>query len=210
MLARFIDHEYADRPTWRCAAFSRRSASRRASLRPRLAHARAPSQGREDRFRIGHSLIYEPWRSCPTRSGIRIVAGPTCSRATRHSPRRRSTTSIRARFLHGRLLDEPGMAANMENVGAKYPVTFVDARRFPAGPTVSAPPTKDVPVALFWSSPCTIGNRLRTRQRPAVSVHQHHGQAVGECRRLDRHLLRPELARRREELAENPAGKGFS
>jgi len=47
----------------------------------------------------------------------------------------------------------PGMAVNMENVGAKYPVTFVDAKgEFLHGDRqykLNLP--KDIPAALFWS-----------------------------------------------------------
>lgn len=47
----------------------------------------------------------------------------------------------------------PGMAASMDNVGAKYPATFVDADgdHLQGGKNYKLHVPKDVPVALFWS-----------------------------------------------------------
>ncbi len=106
----------------------------------------------------------------------------------------------------------PGMALSMENVGAKYPATFVDAHGdFLEGQNsyrLNLP--KDIPVALFWSvTVYDFDNRLRLGQRAGFSLHQHHGPPGPERRRFHRHLFRPHVTRHGEELASNFARQGL-
>src|SRR5262249_47263399 len=60
-----------------------------------------------------------------------------------------------------------------------------------------------------------VGDRLRSRHRlrpgqwPAVPLAQHDGHAGGQCRRVDRHLFRPDLAGRRQELAADDSRPGL-
>src|SRR2546423_9802457 len=60
---------------------------------------------------------------------------------------------LRTSFFTFGYSTSPGMAVNMENVGAKYPVTFVDADgdflRGDKAYRLTLP--KGIPVALFWS-----------------------------------------------------------
>jgi hypothetical protein len=64
-----------------------------------------------------------------------------------------NTTDARISFFTFAYSASPGMALNMENVGAKYPVTFVDSE----GNILSGSNSyklhlpKDIPSALFWS-----------------------------------------------------------
>lgn len=57
--------------------------------------------------------------------------------------------------------------------------------------------------ALFAQSCVRRAHSLRPRQWTGFPVDQRHGQAANECRWLDRHLFRPGVPRRWEELAEN-------
>ena len=52
-------------------------------------------------------------------------------------------------------------------------------------------------------------HRIGPGQRPAVSLDQHHGQAISELGRDHRYLFRPEFPRRGEELAAHPAWQGL-
>ncbi len=81
MLARFIDHEYADPADMEMrGVLAALGIQKGQPFSPDSRTRALLHKGAKTAFRIG-----------------RIVAGPTCSRATRPSPPRRSTTSIRAR-----------------------------------------------------------------------------------------------------------------
>ena len=93
----------------------------------------------------------------------------------------------------------PGMAVSMENVGAKYPSAFSDAD----GDFLQGRrnyklhlPKRHSGRHLLVGDGVRPDHRLGPRQRPALSVTQHDGQAGAERGRLDRHLLRTEVAGR--------------
>ena len=82
----------------------------------------------------------------------------------------------------------PGMAVNMVNVGAKYPVSFVDADgEFLQGPEqLQTHPAAGHPGrALLVGDGVRLDHRIRSRQWSAVSIDQHDGQARGQCGRFD-------------------------
>ncbi|SEM51845.1 Protein of unknown function [Pseudomonas sp. ok272] len=70
-----------------------------------------------------------------------------------HRPKAFNCIDPRTGFFTNAYSASPGMAVNMENVGAKYPATFVDAQGdFLSGSngyTLNLP--KGIPAALFWS-----------------------------------------------------------
>ena len=152
--------------TWRCAACSLPSASSRASRSSLTrALARAPRQGeRAPAIAHGHvDHLRSRSPSCRTRSGTRTGAGSTCFRATpTFTANRPSTTSIpRTGFFAYAYSTSPGMAVNMENVGAKYPVNVRGlGRRLPArrpGSTSCSCPR------IFRPAIVLVGDRLRSR-----------------------------------------------
>src|SRR6478609_747990 len=133
--------------------------------------------------------------------GIPASIGSMCSPVTPPSRRTRSTISTLYAYSAS-----PAMAANMDNVGAKYPTAFFDADgdHLQGSKNYKLHIPKDVPVALFWSvtvyDPIT-GSGLDNGQ-PFPSINR---QARTERRRLAGHLLRPEVTRSRQELArDNP------
>jgi hypothetical protein len=104
--------------------------------------------------RMGHAISYEPQTSVPNstwykdRRWLNVFPGNATFTADTFN-----YIDPRTGFFTNAYSASPGMAANMVNVGAKYPATFVDADgEFLSGSkSYKLKLPKGVPAALFWS-----------------------------------------------------------
>ncbi len=91
----------------------------------------------------------------------------------------------RTGFFTNAYSSSPGMALNMERVGAKYPATFVDSQgRFLSGSNmykVHLP--KDIPAALFWSI---------TLYDPLTACLIENGQPFPSVNTMDKPVTNPD------------------
>ena len=155
VLARFIAHEYADP-----AAMEMRGVLAALGIekgRPFNPDSRTRDlldRGAKTAFRMGHSIIYEPLSIVPNalwykdRRWANVFPGNATFTADSFND-----IDPRTGFFTVAYSTSPGMATNMVNVGAKYPVTFVDSEGgFLRGSnTYKLNLPKDIPAALFWS-----------------------------------------------------------
>jgi len=155
MIDRYIQHEYAD--------------PQDAEMRGQLAaigiikgkpfqpdeHLRTLlDKGAKTADRINHTLLYAPLPIAPNalwysdRHWVNVFPGNATFTADTFN-----YVDPRTCFFTVAYSTSPGMAANMVNVGAKYPVTFVDAdAHFLEGANsyeLNLP--KGIPAHLFWS-----------------------------------------------------------
>jgi hypothetical protein len=213
MLARFIDHEYADPADMEMrGVLATLGIQKGKPFDPDSRMRALLHKGAKTAYRIGRSLIYEPLVIVPNALWYpdRRWASVFPGNATFTAPTF-NYIDPRTGFFTAAYSTSPGMAVNMENVGAKYPVTFVDAQGdFLQGANryrLRLP--KDIPVALFWSvtvyDPVT-GSGLDNGQ-PFPSINTMDKPAANADGSTDIYFG-PSSPRRREELAENPAGQG--
>ncbi|GGP22052.1 DUF1254 domain-containing protein [Silvimonas iriomotensis] len=155
MLDRFIKHEYVDP-----ADLEMRGMLAAVGVRADKPFAPTPEQATlldqaaRTAANMGHTVSYLPqsivengtWY--PDRRWLNVFPG----NATFSAPGF-NYIDPRTGFFTNAYSASPGMAVNMENVGAKYPATFVDAKgHFLNGSnkyTLHLP--KGIPAALFWS-----------------------------------------------------------
>jgi len=155
MLSRFIDHEYVDPADM----YMRGMAAELGIVKGKPFAPDGPARALLDKAartstRIGHVLAYTPsplvtnglWY--PDRHWINVFPGNATFTSNSFD-----YINSRTAFFTYAYSTSPGMAVNMDNVGAKYPATFFDAD----GDYLSGDQNyklhvpKDVPVALFWS-----------------------------------------------------------
>jgi hypothetical protein len=155
VLARFIDHEYVD-PTemYMRGMLATLGIEKGKPFNPDQHLRELLDQGAKTAFRMGHTIIYEP---------LALVSNPLFYNDRRWEnifPGNATFTAStfdyidpRAAFFTLAYSTSPGMAVSMVDVGAKYPVTFVDANgdflRGANNYKLNLP--KDIPAALFWS-----------------------------------------------------------
>ena len=183
------------------------------ALRPDAHRAKLLDQGAKTATRIGH-VTPIPVAIAAERVWYPTGAGSTSSRGNATFPSRTfNDIDMRTAFFTYAYSASPGMAVNIENVGAKYPNTFMDADgdflnggssyrlHLPEGHSRGA---------VLVGDGLRSDHRFRPRQRPAVPVAQHDGQAGDERRRLDRHLFRAERRPAMARTGSNTVpGKGF-
>ena len=212
MLARFIEHEYVDPADMEMRGM-------RGIARHR--EGQAVQAGRHDAADLLDKAAgphphrpFDHLRAASDRAERALVQGPqlgsTCFRAT---PTFTANTfnyiDPRTAFFTYAYSTSPGMAANMENVGAKYPVTFVDANgdflRGAKNYKLNLP--KDIPAALFWSvtvyDPVT-GSGLDNGQ-PFPSLNTMDKPATNADGSTD--IYSGRIPGRRKELAADAAGQ---
>src|SRR5262245_55163405 len=128
MLDRFIQHEYADPADMEMRGML-------AALGMEKGKPFTPDQrtrdlldkGAKTAFRIGHTLLYEPLAITPNalwykdRRWANVFPGNATFTADTFN-----YLDPRTGFFTVAYSTSPGMAVNMVNVGAKYPLTFVD------------------------------------------------------------------------------------
>jgi hypothetical protein len=155
MLARFIDHEYADPADMEMRGMLAALGIAKGKPFNPDAHTRELlDKGAKTAYRMTRSIIYEPLTIVPNalwypdRRWANVFPGnATFTDSTFNY------IDPRTGFFAVAYSASPGMAVNMENVGAKYPVTFVDANDdFLMGANrYKLNLAKDIPAALFWS-----------------------------------------------------------
>ena len=136
-------------------------------------------------FRIGHAVLYTPSAIVPNalwysdRHWLNVFPGNATFTAETFN-----YIDPRTGFFSVAYSTSPGMAANMVNVGAKYPVTFVDENgNFLEGSkSYKLHLPKDIPAHLFWSvtvyDPVTGSGLDNGQQFP--SINQMDKPAVNE------------------------------
>jgi hypothetical protein len=155
VLARFIEHEYVDPANMEMRGMLATLGIEKGKPFNPDPHLRELlDQGAKTAFRMGHTIDYEPLAIVPDalwykdRHWANVFPGNATFTASTFN-----YIDPRAGFFTIAYSTSPGMAVNMVNVGAKYPVTFVDANGdFLQGANsykLNLP--KDIPAALFWS-----------------------------------------------------------
>jgi len=155
MLARFIEHEYVDPADMEMRGMLAALGIEKGKPFKPDAHARnILDNAAKTAYRIGHAIAYEPQTIVPNglwykdRRWANVFPGnPTFTAPTFNY------IDPRTSFFTFAFSTSPGMAVNMVNVGAKYPVTFVDANGdFLLGSnSYRLHMPKGIPTALFWS-----------------------------------------------------------
>ena len=213
MLARFIEHEYADPADMEMRGMlAALGIEKGKPFNPDARTRELLDKGAKTALPHGHAIIYEPLAIVPNalwwkdrRWGNVFPGNATFTAPTFNY------IDPRTGFFASPIPTSPGMAVNMVNVGAKYPVTFVDADgeflRGGTGTNSTCPRTSRG--AVLVGDGLRSGHRLGARQRPAVPLAQHNGQARDQRRRIHRLLLRSELAGRGQELAANAPRPGL-
>lgn len=155
MLSRFIDHEFVDPQDMEMRGMlAALGIIKGKPFKPDAPTVRLLDQAAKTASKMGHAISYTPqtivenatWY--PDRKWLNVFPGNAMFTADTFN-----YIDPRTGFFTNAYSASPGMAINMEKVGAKYPATFVDSKGdFLSGGnlyTVSLP--KDVPAALFWS-----------------------------------------------------------
>jgi hypothetical protein len=155
MLARFINREYVDPADM----YMRGVAAELGIVKGMPFAPDAPTRSLLDEAalaatRIGHVIAYTPsplvknglWY--PNRHWINVFPGNATFTSESFD-----YINSRTGFFTYAYSTSPGMAVNMENVGAKYPAAFTDADGdfLNGSKNYKLHVPKDVPVALFWS-----------------------------------------------------------
>jgi hypothetical protein len=155
MLDRFIQHEYADPADMEMrGVLAALGIVKGKPFNPDQRTRDLLGKGAKAAFRMAHVITYEPLAIEPNalwwkdRRWANVFPGNATFTADTFN-----YLDPRTGFFIVAYSTSPGMAANMVNVGAKYPVTFVDAAgnflQGTNGYKLSLP--KDIPAALFWS-----------------------------------------------------------
>lgn len=155
MLSRFIDHEFVDSTDMELRGFL-------ASIGIVKGQPFAPDPHTKEMLdksaraaaKIAHGVSYDPPPYIPNghwykdRRWVNVFPGNATFTADTFN-----YIDLRTGFFTYAYSASPGMAVNMENVGAKYPVTYVDADgNFLMGQNsykLHLPP--QIPAAIFWS-----------------------------------------------------------
>jgi hypothetical protein len=151
MLARFIEREYVDPRDFEMRGIA-------ASLgilqgKPFAPDAKAKKMldlAAKTAARIGHTLPYSGPRFYADRQWLNPFPGGSAEFANTSY----NDLDLRTAFFTYAYSTSPGMAMNMENVGAKYPNAFRDSTGafLNGGSSYKLSLPKDIPAALFWSA----------------------------------------------------------
>lgn len=150
MLARFVEHEYVDPQDMEMrGVLATLGIVKGQPFTPDARTRALLDKGAKTAYRMSRAIDYEPiklWYK--DRRWGNVFPG----NATFTSPTF-NYIDERTGFFSVAYSASPGMAANMENVGAKYPVTFVDSKGdyLQGRNRYKLQLPKDVPAALFWS-----------------------------------------------------------
>jgi hypothetical protein len=155
MLARFLDSEYADPQDMEMRGLAATLGIEKGKpFKPDARTRTMLDDAARTAGKMGLALSYAPVKSVPNsrwyedRRWANVFPGNATFSADTFN-----YVDARTTFFLNAYSASPGMAVNMENVGAKYPVTFVDSNgAFLMGQNayrLHLP--KDVPAALFWS-----------------------------------------------------------
>jgi hypothetical protein len=155
MLDRFIQHEYVDPADMEMRGVLATLGIVKGRAFQPDAHARdLLDKGAKTAFRIAHLMSYGPSPTIANglwykdRHWANVFPGNATFTADTFN-----YIDPRIGFFTVAYSTSPGMAANMVNVGAKYPVTFVDStgQFLHGGSAYRLHLPKGIPAALFWS-----------------------------------------------------------
>jgi hypothetical protein len=150
MLNRFIQHEYVDPRDFQMrGVLAALGIEQGKPFAPDAKTKTLLDFGAGTAFRLGHTISYNEPKFYPDRQWLNIFAAGSADFVDKTA----SLVDARIGFFTMCYSTSPGMAANIQNVGAKYPLAYRDANGdFLFGDNdykVNLP--KDIPVALFWS-----------------------------------------------------------
>jgi hypothetical protein len=155
MLARFIAHEYPDPADMEMRGIlAALGIIKGKPFNPDAHTQELLDKAAKTAFRIGHAIIYEPLSIVPNglwypdRKWTNVFPGNATFTADTFN-----FVDPRTGFFTVAYSTSPGMAVDMENVGAKYPVTFVDKNGdfLQGSDSYKLNLPKDIPADLFWS-----------------------------------------------------------
>jgi hypothetical protein len=155
MLSRFINHEYVDPADMYMRGMAADLGIVKGQPFAPDASARALlDKAARTATRMGHVVAYSPWPNVkdnlwyPDRRWINVFPGNATFTSASFD-----YLDPRTAFFTYAYSTSPGMAVTMENVGAKYPTTFMDADGdfLNGSENYKLHVPKDIPVALFWS-----------------------------------------------------------
>jgi hypothetical protein len=155
MLARLVEHEYADAADMEMrGVLATLGIEKGKPFSPGAKTRDLLDKGAKTGFRIAHTFDYAPstaipnGRWYPDRRWINVFPGNATFTADTFN-----YVDLRTGFFVVAYSTSPGMAADIVNVGAKYPVTFVDKNGefLRGGSNYKLNLPKDIPAALFWS-----------------------------------------------------------
>src|SRR5215470_6537994 len=155
VLARFIEHEYVDLADMEMRGMlATLGIEKGKPFNPDSRLRDLLDKGAKTAFRIGHTDIYEPSAMVSNglfysdRRWLNVFPGNATFTASTFN-----YIDPREGYFTVAYSTSPGMAVNIVNVGAKYPVSFVDASgeflRGASSYRLHLP--KNIPAALFWS-----------------------------------------------------------
>lgn len=155
MLDRFIQHEYVDPQDMEMRGMlAALGIVKGQPFKPDTHTRELLDHAARTASKIGHAVSYTPQSIVPNatwyedRRWLNVFPGNATFTGDSFN-----FIDPRTGFFTNAYSTSPGMAVNMENVGAKYPATFVDAKGdFLSGSRsykLSLP--KGIPAALFWS-----------------------------------------------------------
>jgi hypothetical protein len=155
MLSRILDREYVDPEDMEMRGMlAALGIVKGKPFAPDEAHRTLLDQAAKTAYKMGLAVSYEPQSIVPNglwypdRHWLNVFPGNATFTADSFN-----YIDPRTGFFTNAYSASPGMAINMENVGAKYPATFVDA----SGAFLSGSKSykldlpKGIPAALFWS-----------------------------------------------------------
>ncbi len=182
MLARFIENEYVDPRDFEMRGVL-------ASLGIVKGKPFAPDKklktlldlGAKTAARMGHTIPYQGPRYYPDRQWLNPFPGGSADFAGASF----NEIDLRTGFFTYAYSTSPGMAVNMQNVGAKYPNAFRDSKGdfLFGGNRYKLTLPKDIPAALFWSV---------TAYDPITGSGLDNGQAFPSLNTMDKPAANPD------------------
>jgi hypothetical protein len=155
MLSRFIDSEYVDPADMEMrGVLAAIGIVKGKPFKPDAKSARILDQAARTAAKMGHAIAYEPQTIVPNglwyedRRWLNVFPGNATFTADTFN-----YVDPRTGFFTFAYSASPGMAVNMENVGAKYPTAYVDSKGdfLNGARSYKLNLPKDVPAKLFWS-----------------------------------------------------------
>ena len=150
MLARFIEHEYVDpRDLEMRGVLASLGIEKGKPFAPDAKTRVLLDLGARTAARVGHTLIYDGVKVYSDRQWLNPFPGGSAEFIGKTA----NQVDFRTSFFTYAYSTSPGMAANIENVGAKYPNAFRDSKGdfLFGGNNYKLTLPKDIPAALFWS-----------------------------------------------------------
>jgi hypothetical protein len=150
MLDRFIQHEYVDPRDFEMRGMlAALGIEQGKHFAPDAKTKTLLDLGAKTAFRFGHTITYNGPKYYPDRQWLNPFPGGSADFVDKTA----SQIDNRTGFFTYAYSTSPGMAANIQNVGAKYPNAFRDANGdfLFGGNNYKLNLPKDIPAALFWS-----------------------------------------------------------